>query len=40
MQRIHLAILALSALLTTTLEPDFGWLRASRTIVSARANRS
>lgn len=31
MQRIHLTILALCALLTTTLEPDFGWLRAVRT---------
>ena len=31
MQRIHLTIFALCALLTTTLEPDFGWLRAVRT---------
>jgi len=31
MQRIHLTILALCALLTTTLEPDFGSLRAAHT---------
>ena len=31
MKRIHLTIFVSCALLTTTLEPDFGWLRAVRT---------
>ncbi len=31
MQRIHLTLLAVCALLSTTFEPDFSWLRVART---------
>ncbi len=40
MQRIHLTLLALCALLSTTLEPDFSWLRAGRTETFAAVSTS
>lgn len=40
MKRIHLTILALCALLTTTFEPEFGWLRAVRTDALAAESAS
>lgn len=40
MQRIHLTLLAVCALLSTTFEPDFSWLRASRTDAFAAVSAS
>lgn len=40
MQRIHLTLLAVCALLSTTLEPDFSWLRGARSDAFAVASAS
>ncbi len=40
MQRIHLTLLAICALLSTTLELDFSWLRAARTDAFAAVSAS
>jgi soluble lytic murein transglycosylase len=40
MQRIHLVLLAVSALLSTTIEPDLSWLRGERGDAFARIEAS
>lgn len=40
MQRLHLTLLAVCALLSTTFEPDFSWLRTARTDAFAAVSAS